>query len=180
MTLLQPLSSGSLVIDGVDSGKLNRNFWRSKIGLVTQEPVIFDGSIKENILMDFDKKDLNPEIAKKLMKICEITNLMQIINKSELGIDYLVGENGSNLSGGQRQRLCIARELFHDKEILILDEPTSSLDSESEASIMKVVDNLKGMRTIIVVTHSEKIFSHFDRKLIIKEGRIVSDTSVVK
>ena len=92
----------------------------------------------------------------------------------------MVGENGSNLSGGQRQRLCIARELFHDKEILILDEPTSSLDSESEASIMKVIDSLKGMKTIIVVTHSEKLFSYFDRKLIIKEGKIVSDTSFVK
>ena len=180
LTLLQPIDGGSISIDGADSGAIDANRWSDKIGLVSQEPVIFDGSIKDNILMEFDQKNISDEDYDRLIEVCKITEITEIINKSELGLDYPVGEGGSNLSGGQRQKLNIARELYREKEVLILDEPTSSLDSDSEKTIMAIIEKLKGAKTIIGVSHSEFFISCLDRKVEIKSGKIVSDTAVFK
>jgi len=178
LTLIQPLDCGSLLIDGTNSKSIDFHTWRNQLGLVPQEPVIFDGTIKDNILMSYDQKIVDPIDYERLLYVCKLTELTQVINKTKLGLDYIVGEGGVNLSGGQRQRLNIARELYREKEILILDEPTSALDSESEKIIIKIINELKGLKTIIVVSHSEQFISCLDTNIKLKAGKIIPESDL--
>src|SRR6185437_14327011 len=122
------VSSGEILVDGVDLATVRLSSYRQQLGVVLQETFLFDGSIRENIL--FSRPDATEA---QLMEACRIARVDEFAERFPEQYDTMVGERGVKLSGGQRQRLSIARAILADPRILILDEATSSLDSESEA-----------------------------------------------
>tara|TARA_Y100001970_G_scaffold270784_1_gene365147 strand:+ start:13589 stop:15238 length:1650 start_codon:yes stop_codon:yes gene_type:complete len=140
--------SGNILIDGKDLTSINLNSYREKIGYVPQETFLFNASIYENLLWS------NPKASEeKILEACKLANALDFIDSSSDGLHTIVGDRGVRLSGGQQQRIGLARALVRDPEILILDEATSSLDTESEKLIQEAIDNLIGNLTIIVIAH---------------------------
>lgn len=141
-------NKGEIIIDGTNINDLDINYWRNLLGYIPQQPFLFNKSIKDNLLWS-NKNITDSEIT----EICKLANAHQFISELENGYDTLVGERGARLSGGQAQRICLARALIKKPKILILDEATSSLDSNSETLIQRAIDDLKGEITIISIAH---------------------------
>ena len=160
---------GNVYVDGVDLNEYNIKTYQKKIGYITQEPVVFNDTLFNNITLWDDKNDLN---ISKFIKVLSHSRLLDVVNEMPFKEDTLIGDNGINLSGGQRQRISIARELYKDIEILILDEATSSLDSETELEIQNRIDSLKGNLTIIIIAHRLSTIKLTDEILLLNNGRI--------
>ena len=166
---LMPLDKGSFVIDGTNAGSININTYQNRIGYITQEPVIFNDTIFNNIT--FWSKE-NTENITRFEEILYKSSLYEFVKSLPEGKDTLLGNNGINISGGQKQRIAIARELFKDIDILIMDEATSSLDSETEMQIQKSIDNLKGKYTILIVAHRLSTIRNADKIVFLSRGTI--------
>ena len=138
------------------------------MGVVTQESIVFHDTIKNNIT--FGNKNINME---KIINAAKIANAYEFINKLENKFDTIIGERGLKLSGGQRQRLCIARAIYKNPPILILDEATSSLDSESEKIVQNAIENVMENRTSIIIAHRLSTVINVDKIILINEGKIV-------
>lgn len=167
---------GEITIDGVDLHKIDKNTFREKIGYVTQESVIFDDTVANNISL----WNCNPDdelCIQKVTKAAESSLCMDFIRELPAGLNTMVGDRGIRLSGGQRQRLAIARELFKEPDILIFDEATSSLDSESEAYIIKGIERLKGKVTIILISHRISTIKNCDYVYVLSKGSIIEEGS---
>jgi len=176
ITLLIKPSKGEILIDGINSNDINNQFWRSRIGYVSQESIIFNDTIKNNIDLLGSLKNKNSDgDLKKIKQAAKMAFIHEFIQSLPDGYDTLVGDRGVRLSGGQRQRLFIARELFRNPSLLILDEATSSLDVESERKIQKSIDFLKGSITILVITHRLSTIKNVDNILLIDKGRIIQE-----
>lgn len=156
--LLSP-SNGNIFVDGRNIAD-SISKWQSKIAYVPQNVMLIDGSIYDNILLGEEKNEKN---LLKVKDVLQKVDLLEYIDKKALGIETVVGENGACISGGQRQRIGIARALFQNKEVFILDEITSALDIETEKNIMKTLGKLKLDRTIISVTHSRNNMEFYDQ-----------------
>jgi subfamily B ATP-binding cassette protein MsbA len=168
--LLSP-DSGNYCINGKNNNNLNIESLRNKIGYITQDPVIFNDTIFNNISFWSEKNSKN---LKKFWKAVEQAAILDFINELPEKENTILGNNGVNLSGGQRQRISIARELFKDIEILILDEATSALDSETEKEIQANIDLLKGQYTILIIAHRISTIKNADRIVVMKNGRLSS------
>lgn len=167
--LISP-SMGSILIDGKEQN-LSTKSWQSKIGFVSQNTHLLDDTIKTNIVFSSNKL----LIDEKLMNECiKKSGLDEYIQSQENGLDTMVGENGAKISGGQIQRIGIARAFYKQPQILILDEPTNSLDQENENKIIDTLKKLKGNVTMIIVSHREEPLKLSDIKLSIKNGKIIS------
>ena len=162
-------NSGDIFIDGV-SGCQKEQSWRNIIGYVSQTIYLTDDTIKNNIAFGLSENQINEERIKELLKI---VNLENFVNNLELGLDTKVGERGVQLSGGQRQRIGIARALYSNPQILVLDEATASLDTETEAKVMKSIYELKGKKTIIIIAHRLSTLESCDSVYEIKNGFII-------
>jgi subfamily B ATP-binding cassette protein MsbA len=165
-TFLNP-RSGKIFIDGKDLSQVKLKSFRQHLGVVLQDEFLFEGTIRENIMFprpNASEKDL--QSAVKAAYVNEFTD------RFEDGLDTLIGERGVKLSGGQRQRLAIARAILADPRIIILDEATSSLDTESEALIQKSLAELIKDRTTIVIAHRLSTIRQADQILVIEEGQI--------
>lgn len=160
--------SGRVLVDGVDLAKVNLHTFRSQLGVVLQDSFLFDGTIRENIM--FSRPDATEE---QFLFACRTARVDEFAERFPEGYDTIVGERGVKLSGGQRQRLSIARALLAEPRILILDEATSSLDSESEAMIQAGLNQLMQGRTTFVIAHRLSTIRRADQILVIEEGRIV-------
>jgi len=161
-------SKGNIIVDGVKLDDSNRVSWRQKIGYVPQNFSVLDSSIKENIAFGESQIDLE-----RLDKAIKLAQLSEFIDSCELGVDTKVGENAARISGGQRQRIGIARALYRNSELLILDEATNSLDIETEREITETVKSLKNSDiTIIIIAHRLTTLEHCSRIIEIKEGTI--------
>jgi subfamily B ATP-binding cassette protein MsbA len=173
--LLSP-QSGKVCIDGIDYSELELSSLRNIIGYVTQEPVIFNDTIANNIsFWEYDSKE---DICKKRNKSAAVlSNCDSFINKTVHGYETIIGDKGVKLSGGQRQRIAIAREIFKEPEIMIFDEATSSLDTESEQLIQESINSLKGERTVVIIAHRLSTVRNCDYICVLKEGRIVEEGS---
>jgi len=168
--------SGEISIDGIDYSELELSSLRNVIGYVTQEPVIFNDTIANNITFwECDSRD--DVCRKKINDAAILANCDRFINEAEMGHETLIGDKGVKLSGGQRQRIAIARELFKEPEIMIFDEATSSLDTESELLIQQSINSLKGERTIVIIAHRLSTVRNCDYIYVLKEGRIVEEGS---
>jgi len=142
------------------------------IGYVTQEPVIFNDTIANNI--SFWECDSQEDICKRRIKdAVNLSSRERFINETEKGNDTIIGDKGVKLSGGQRQRIAIARELFKEPEIMIFDEATSALDTESEQLVQQSINSLKGERTVVIIVHRLSTVRNCDYIYVFKEGRIV-------
>ncbi len=160
--------SGRILVDGVDLNQVNLASYRSQLGVVLQETFLFDGSIRENVR--FSRPDATEA---ELLEACRIARVDEFAEALEDGYDTIVGERGVKLSGGQRQRLSIARAILADPRILILDEATSSLDSESESMIQHGLAHLMRGRTTFVIAHRLSTIRRADQILVIEGGNIV-------
>lgn len=161
-------SSGRVLVDGVDLSHVRLDSYRPALGVVLQESFLFDGTIRENIA--FSRPDATEE---EIMRACEIAHVAEFAEKFKDKYDTIIGERGVKLSGGQRQRVSIARAVLADPRILILDEATSSLDSESEAYIQQGLKYLMQGRTTFVIAHRLSTVRQADQILVVEAGEIV-------
>jgi ABC-type multidrug transport system fused ATPase/permease subunit len=164
----QNATSGRVMIDSVDLNTIRLSSFRQQLGVVLQETFLFDGTIRDNVL--FSRPNATEE---QLMDACRIARVDEFAERFLEGYDAVVGERGVKLSGGQRQRISIARAVLADPRILILDEATSSLDSESEALIQSGLNFLMQGRTTFVIAHRLSTIRRADQILVVEEGRIV-------
>jgi subfamily B ATP-binding cassette protein MsbA len=161
-------ASGRVLVDGIDLSKVKLDTYRTQLGVVLQETFLFDGTIRQNVA--FSRPDATEE---EIMNACRIARVDEFADHFENGYDTIVGERGVKLSGGQRQRVSIARAILADPRILILDEATSSLDSESEAFIQEGLRYLMRGRTTFVIAHRLSTVRRADQILVVEAGRIV-------
>ncbi len=161
---------GKILIDGQDISKITAASLRSNIGYVSQQPMLFEGSIMDNIR--FGRPDADDQ---HVIKAAKLAQAHQFIVEQPDGYDTQVGELGGNLSGGQRQRLSIARAILRDAPILLLDEATSALDNESEKLVQQALEYLMKSRTTIVVAHRLSTIRNADRIFVIDRGRVVEE-----
>ncbi|MFL2755974.1 MAG: ABC transporter ATP-binding protein [Dehalococcoidia bacterium] len=161
---------GEIKISGNSYHEIDQDKLRTQIGYVTQENVIFTDSIRNNITL-WDHQ--NKENESKLKEVLTSSSLTDFIDDLDQGLDTQLGDNGLTISGGQRQRICIARELYRDIKMLILDEATSSLDSQTESRIQSSIESLQGELTLVIVAHRLSTIRKADLILVINEGSIV-------
>jgi subfamily B ATP-binding cassette protein MsbA len=161
-------TSGRVLVDDIDLAHVNLNTYRSQLGVVLQDSFLFDGSIRENIL--FSRPDATEE---QFLSACRTARVDEFAERFADKYETIVGERGVKLSGGQRQRLSIARALLAEPRILILDEATSSLDSESEAMIQAGLAKLMEGRTTFVIAHRLSTIRRADQILVVEQGLIV-------
>ena len=166
-TFLNP-NSGTITIDNQDISKVKLSSFRKHLGVVLQDEFLFEGSIRENIL--FPRPNATEHELQKAVKAAYVN---EFTDRFDNGLDTLIGERGVKLSGGQRQRLAIARAILANPTIIILDEATSSLDTESEALIQKSLSELIKDRTSIVIAHRLSTIKQADQILVIEAGSIV-------
>jgi ABC-type multidrug transport system fused ATPase/permease subunit len=166
-TFLNP-KSGKVTIDGIDITKVKLSSYRQHLGVVLQDEFLFEGTIKENIL--FPRPDATEAQLQNAVKAAYVN---EFTDRFDDGLDTLIGERGVKLSGGQRQRIAIARAILADPKIIILDEATSNLDTESEGLIQKSLSELTKNRTTIVIAHRLSTIRRADQILVIEAGKIV-------
>jgi len=166
-TFLTP-KSGTISIDNYDLSKVKLSSYRRYLGVVLQDEFLFEGTIRENIL--FPRPDASEEELQNAVKAAYVN---EFTDRFENGLDTLIGERGVKLSGGQRQRLAIARAILANPKIIILDEATSNLDTESEALIQKSLSELMKNRTTIVIAHRLSTIRKADQILVVEAGHIV-------
>jgi len=159
---------GLIQIDGQDIKNFSPRQLRDCIGILSQDPFIFDASVKENISLGCEQAT-----DAEIIKAAKIANAHSFIKELADGYDTIVGENGAKLSGGQKQRLALARVLLKNPKILILDEPTSSIDSESQKAIIDALSEVTKDRTTIIITHQFPILQLVKYIYVFEKGQIV-------
>ena len=159
---------GRVLVDGVDLATVRLDSYRTRLGVVLQESFLFDGTIRENVAFSRPRAD-----EEEILAACRIARVDEFAERFPEGYDTIIGERGVKLSGGQRQRVSIARAILADPRILILDEATSSLDSESEMLIQEGLAQLMRGRTTFVIAHRLSTIRRADQILVVEAGRIV-------
>ncbi len=168
--LLTP-DSGSINVNNININDFLRN-WQSQIGYVPQHIYLTDDTLKNNIAFGLKENEIDEKAIQNSIKSSQ---LFQLVKGLPDGLDTEVGERGVRLSGGQRQRIGIARALYHDPEILVLDEATSSLDSDTESSIVDSLREIKGKKTILIIAHRQSTVKYCDRLIKIDKGKILDE-----
>lgn len=164
--------SGSILIDGVDIRQIDPTDLRRNIGFMLQETWLFSGSIKENIQMGFS--EYNDD---HLLQVATLSGVDEFVKRNPSGYDFYLKERGEGLSGGQKQSINLARALLHHPSTLILDEPTSSMDSATEKIVLDNLTNWLGSRTLLAITHRNSIVRLASRVLVLDQGVLVADDS---
>ncbi|PCH99500.1 MAG: hypothetical protein COB76_05630 [Alphaproteobacteria bacterium] len=169
MNLYEP-ASGTVMLDETDVRQVDPGDLRRNIGVVQQNPQLFYGSVRENITMGHETA---PEAA--VLRAAEMSGVMEFLRDTQHGLDTQVGERGEALSGGQQQAIAVARALLYDPPVMILDEPTASMDPASENRLLRRLDFLTRNRTVILITHKGAMLSMVDRILLMDRGKILAD-----
>ena len=163
---LVDIDSGSVHIDGIDIFSIPLHELRSRISIIPQDPVLFRGSIRKN-LDPFKEYELQ-----ELMRVLECVHLKQKINNLKNGINNLVNENGANFSAGERQLLCMARAMLRKSKVLILDEPTSHMDGETQTLIHNTIKTAFNDCTVITIAHRLQTIADCDRVMVMSDGKV--------
>ena len=167
--ILEP-TEGAILIDGVDVRQIDQADTRKNIGVMLQDSWLFSGTIRENIQMGFHEYD-----DEHVLQMCKIAGVDDFVGSHPEGYDLKVRERGLGLSGGQKQAINLARSLLHDPKILLLDEPTSSMDQSSEAKVVAALQDVCRDKTMLIVTHRNPILKMVDRVLVFENGSVVAD-----
>lgn len=171
MGLYRP-TSGAVMVDGVDIRQMDPIQLRRHIGYVPQDVSLFFGSLRDNIMAGGGSDDVDDEA---LLNAVKLSGLEELVNAHPSGVDLQVGERGQRLSGGQRQAVAIARALVHDPRIVLLDEPSSSMDQASEEALKANLKHFTAGKTLVVVTHRTSLLSLVDRIIVVDGGKVVAD-----
>ncbi|MCL2161603.1 MAG: type I secretion system permease/ATPase [Betaproteobacteria bacterium] len=163
-------SSGAVLVDGVDVRQLDPAELRRHIGYVPQDPVLFYGSLRENISLARPRAE-----DAEVLRAAAIAGLSEFVNAHPQGFDMMVSERGDSLSGGQRQSVAIARAVLHDPPILLMDEPTASMDHTTEEEIKRNLKEFGQGKTMLIITHRTPLLALVDRLIVIDGGRVVAD-----
>lgn len=163
-------TSGALLVDGIDQRQIDPAELRRHIGYVQQDVMLFYGTLRENITMSAPLAD-----DAEVLKAAEVAGILDLVNQHPEGFDMLVGERGESLSGGQRQGVAIARALINDPSILVMDEPTASMDHSSEEDLKRRLTSYMPGKTVIIVSHRTSLLDLVDRIVVMDAGRIVAD-----
>lgn len=169
---LQIPDKGRVLIDGVPFGEWKQNSFRERIGYVPQDPLLFNATIRDNLLWSFKQANEND-----LWDALHLANADGFVKELPQGIDTVVGDRGVRLSGGQRQRIALARALLRKPVLLILDEATSSLDSESEMLIQQSIEQVARETTILIVAHRLSTVAKADQVYVLQQGRVIEEGS---
>jgi ATP-binding cassette, subfamily B, bacterial len=161
------VSGGSIRIDGVNVRDLDSGHYREQLGMVLQDPYLFHGTVLDNIRYGLPSASLGT-----VVDAAKAANAHDFICRLGQGYDTVVGERGHTLSGGERQRISIARAILHDPRILILDEATSSVDTETEFQIQEALDRLIAGRTVFAIAHRLSTLRKASRLFVIAQGRL--------
>ena len=167
--IIEP-TEGSILIDGIDVRQIDPADIRKNIGVMLQDSWLFSGTIRENIQMGFNEYDDD-----HILKICKIAGVDDFVGSQPKGYDLEIREHGVGLSGGQRQTINLARSLLHDPQILLLDEPTSSMDQGTEKKSHYGIRRFWFLKTMIIVTHRNPILTIVDRVFVLENGKIITD-----
>ncbi|MFT5084418.1 MAG: ATP-binding cassette subfamily C protein LapB [Lentisphaeria bacterium] len=167
--LYQP-TEGAVLIDGIDVRQLDLAELRQQVGYVAQDTTLFYGSLRENIVLAHPQAD-----DEAVIRATEFANLTEFVNTHPKGFDMIIGERGDTISGGQRKSIALARAIIHDPQILLLDEPTASMDHSTEIWVNKQIQDQCQGKTILLATHRTSVLSMVDRIIVIDGGRIVAD-----
>ena len=163
-------TEGAILIDGVDVRQIDPADTRKNVGIMLQDSWLFSGTVRENIQMGFNEYDDD-----HLLKICKIAGVDDFVGAHPKGYDLEIKERGVGLSGGQRQTINLARSLLHDPQILLLDEPTSSMDQGTEKNVVNSLQAVSMEKTMVVVTHRNPILALVNRVFVLENGKIVAD-----
>lgn len=169
MGLYQP-TGGAVLVDGIDQRQLDPAELRRHIGYVQQDVMLFYGTLRENITLGAPMAD-----DADVLKAARIGGIQELVNSHPQGFDMLVGERGESLSGGQRQGVAIARAVINDPSILLLDEPTASMDHSSEEDIKRRLREFMPGKTVILISHRTSLLDLVDRIIVVDAGRVVAD-----
>ena len=164
------LKNGSILIDGQNINNINLNSLRKEISLVSQDVILFDDTIKNNILYGNSLAS-----DQEIINACQFAAAKDFVEKLPNKYETTIGENGVKLSGGQKQRLSIARAILKNSSIILLDEATSSLDSESESIIQKAIENLTKNKTTIIIAHRLSTVMNCDKILVFENGQMIEE-----
>lgn len=173
--LLTPVS-GKVLIDGLDI-QSNLRSWQNKIGYVPQSIYLTDDTLRNNIAFGIPNDKIDETAILKALDSAQLSGFVKTLPE---GLNTIVGERGIRLSGGQRQRIGIARALYHDPTVLVLDEATSSLDNATEKSVMEAIDNLHGYKTIIIIAHRLSTVEHCDHIFKLEFGKVIAEGASAK
>jgi ATP-binding cassette subfamily C protein LapB len=163
-------TAGAVLIDGIDVRQLDPAELRRHIGYVQQDITLFYGSLRENITIAAPLAE-----DAQVLKAAEVAGILDFVNAHPQGFDLLVGERGESLSGGQRQGVALARAVIKDPPILLLDEPTASMDHSSEEEIKRRLGAFARHKTMIVITHRTSLLELVERIIVVDGGRVVAD-----
>jgi ATP-binding cassette subfamily C protein LapB len=167
---LYDAAEGSVRIDGLDIKQIDPIDLRRNVGYMPQDIMLFAGSVRDNIVIG------SPQTGdEKLVKVAEMSGVSNMVNRHPHGFDMPVGERGASLSGGQRQSVALARTIVHDPNLLVLDEPTASMDNASEEQIKVMLKAYTKDKTMLIVTHKMSLLTLVDRIIVMDAGRIVAD-----
>ncbi len=169
LSLYQP-TEGAVLLDGIDIRQIDPADLRRAIGYVPQDPLLFYGSLKHNLAMGAPYAD-----DASILAAADLAGVSEFANLHPNGFDMVIGERGESLSGGQRQSVAIARALINDPPILLLDEPSSNMDHQSEGQLRKRLGEASATKTILLVTHRTALLDLVDRLIVIDKGQIVAD-----
>lgn len=167
--LYQP-TEGRVEADGVDLRQIDPADFRAAVGFVSQEPRLFAGTLRDNVLLGRAEAD-----AQRLQAVAQLTGLDRLVAEHPLGWDLPVGERGGLLSGGQRQLVALARALVTAPQVLLMDEPTSSMDAQSELLFLQRLQAAAGQRTLVMVTHRPAVLALVDRLIVVDGGKVIMD-----
>jgi ATP-binding cassette subfamily C protein LapB len=161
---------GQLSADGLDVNQIDPADWRKAVGFVGQDARLFYGTLRENVMIG--RPDAT---ANELLRVLNLTGLDHVAARHPSGINLTVGEGGEGLSGGQRQLVSLARTLLTRPKVLLMDEPTSAMDSMTENQFLAHLRRASEGHTLIVVTHRPSILALVDRIIVVEEGKVVAD-----
>jgi ABC-type multidrug transport system fused ATPase/permease subunit len=165
-------AQGRVLIDGIDIADYKLSALRAQIGFVLQDTVLFHGTVRENIA--YGRPEASDE---EIVAAAKVANAHDFISRMPLGYDSTVGERGETLSGGQRQRIAIARAVVRNSPILVLDEPTAALDTESERLVIEALRRLMKGRTVIMIAHRLGTLIDADKIIVLKDGAVAEEGS---